>query len=91
MQSTSHPQGLEIFMSTVRSPQSLALPDPRRWLALALLAVADFVVILDGTIVNVALPSIGTHLHASTSSLSWVISAYVLAFRWAAVARRAAG
>jgi EmrB/QacA subfamily drug resistance transporter len=49
-------------------------------LALALLAVADFVVILDGTIVNVALPSIGTHLHASTSALSWVISAYVLAF-----------
>jgi MFS family permease len=47
---------------------------------LALLAVADFVVILDGTIVNVALPSIGTHLHASTSALSWVISAYVLAF-----------
>ena len=67
-------------MSTVSNTQSLALPDPRRWLALALLAVADFVVILDGTIVNVALPSIGTHLHASTSALSWVISAYVLAF-----------
>jgi EmrB/QacA subfamily drug resistance transporter len=67
-------------MSTIGSTQSLALPDPRRWLALALLAVADFVVILDGTIVNVALPSIGTHLHASTSALSWVISAYVLAF-----------
>jgi EmrB/QacA subfamily drug resistance transporter len=67
-------------MSTISNTQSLALPDPRRWLALALLAVADFVVILDGTIVNVALPSIGTHMHASTSELSWVISAYVLAF-----------
>ena len=55
-------------------------PDPRRWLALALLAIADFVVILDATIVNLALPSIGSDLHASTGALSWVISAYVLAF-----------
>jgi EmrB/QacA subfamily drug resistance transporter len=38
------------------------------------------VVILDATIVNIALPSIGRALHASTGSLSWVISAYVLAF-----------
>jgi EmrB/QacA subfamily drug resistance transporter len=67
-------------MAVSPSTQSLVLPDPRRWLGLALLAVADFVVILDGTIVNVALPSIGTHMHASTSELSWVISAYVLAF-----------
>jgi EmrB/QacA subfamily drug resistance transporter len=54
--------------------------DPRRWQALALLAVADFVVVLDATIVNVALPSIGRSLHASTSELSWVVSAYILAF-----------
>jgi MFS family permease len=45
-----------------------------------LLAVADFVVILDATIVNIALPSIGRSLHASTSELSWVVSAYILAF-----------
>jgi EmrB/QacA subfamily drug resistance transporter len=44
------------------------------------LALADFVVILDATIVNIALPSVGRALHASTGSLSWVISAYVLAF-----------
>ena len=54
--------------------------DPRRWLALAVLALADFVVVLDATIVNIALPSIGRDLHASTGDLSWVISAYVLAF-----------
>ena len=48
--------------------------------ALALLAVADFVVVLDATIVNIALPSIGRDLHASNSELSWVISAYILAF-----------
>ena len=55
-------------------------PDPRRWKALSILALADFVVILDATIVNIALPSIGRSLHASNGSLSWVISAYVLAF-----------
>jgi EmrB/QacA subfamily drug resistance transporter len=60
--------------------RSSAGPDPRRWQALALLAVADFVVVLDATIVNVALPSIGRSLHASTSELSWVVSAYILAF-----------
>jgi hypothetical protein len=53
-------------------PGSSAGPDPRRWKALASLAVADFVVVLDATIVNVALPSIGRSLHASTSELSWV-------------------
>jgi EmrB/QacA subfamily drug resistance transporter len=67
-------------MSTTRSPEIAPAPDPRRWLALALLAIADFVVILDATIVNIALPSIGHSLHASTGALSWVISAYVLAF-----------
>ena len=61
-------------------PGFSADPDPRRWKALALLAVADFVVVLDATIVNVALPSIGRSLHASTSELSWVVSAYILAF-----------
>jgi EmrB/QacA subfamily drug resistance transporter len=54
--------------------------DPRRWKALSILALADFVVILDATIVNIALPSIGRALHASNGSLSWVISVYVLAF-----------
>src|ERR1700712_168674 len=55
-------------------------PDPRRWLALALLAVAQFVVVLDASIMNIALPSIGTDLHVSTDTLSWVVNAYVLAF-----------
>lgn len=50
------------------------------WASLALLAVAQFVVVLDATIVNIALPSIGHDLHASTGTLSWVINAYVLAF-----------
>jgi len=65
--------------SPQRAPDGGAL-DPRRWAALALLAVAQFVVVLDATIVNIALPSIGHDLHASTETLSWVINAYVLAF-----------
>jgi EmrB/QacA subfamily drug resistance transporter len=52
----------------------------RRWLALALLATAQFVVVLDASIVNVALPSIGSSLHFSQDELSWVINAYTLTF-----------
>src|SRR3954470_1054248 len=52
----------------------------RRGLALALLAVAQFIVVLDAAIVNVALPSIGSALHFSQDDLSWVVSAYTLLF-----------
>src|SRR3954471_4883269 len=52
----------------------------RRWLALGLLCVAQFVVILDASIVNVALPSIGRDLNFSQENLSWVVNAYVLTF-----------
>src|SRR3712207_3430755 len=51
-----------------------------KWLALALLAAAQFVVILDASIVNVALPSIGADLQFSQDDLSWVVNAYVLFF-----------
>jgi EmrB/QacA subfamily drug resistance transporter len=52
----------------------------RRWLALVLLAAAQFVVVLDASIVNVALPSIGSALHFSQDNLSWVVNAYTLTF-----------
>ena len=52
----------------------------RRWLALVLLAAAQFVVVLDASIVNVALPSIGTALDFSQDNLSWVVNAYTLTF-----------
>ena len=51
-----------------------------KWLALALLAAAQFVVVLDASIVNVALPSIGKDLEFSQDNLSWVVNAYVLVF-----------
>src|SRR4051794_5826406 len=52
----------------------------RRWIALALLCFAQFIVVLDASIVNVALPSIGRGLHFSQANLPWVINAYVLTF-----------
>jgi EmrB/QacA subfamily drug resistance transporter len=52
----------------------------RRWIALALLCMAQFVVVLDAAIVNVALPSIGDALEFSQENLSWVVNAYVLTF-----------
>jgi MFS family permease len=55
-------------------------PNPRRWLALALLGTAFFMVILDGTIVYVALPSIDDALDFSAGGLQWVMSAYLLTF-----------
>jgi EmrB/QacA subfamily drug resistance transporter len=56
------------------------IPQERKWLALVLLAAAQFVVVLDASIVNVALPSIGTDLKFSQENLSWVVNAYVLVF-----------
>ena len=58
----------------------LTKPDPRRWWALALLCGAFFMVLLDGTIVLVALPSIQADLGFSEQGLQWVLSAYALSF-----------
>src|SRR2546421_11798855 len=54
--------------------------DSRRWWALAVVIAAQFMVILDIAIVNVALPSIKTDLHFSQSNLQWVITAYAILF-----------
>src|SRR5881397_1845738 len=54
--------------------------DRRKWLALALLSVVQFMVVLDIAIVNVALPSIQVDLGFSQENLQWVISAYALVF-----------
>jgi EmrB/QacA subfamily drug resistance transporter len=55
-------------------------PDPKRWRALAVLGVAYLMVVLDVSIVNVALPSIQKSLDFSTSGLEWVVSGYALTF-----------
>ena len=57
-----------------------ALENRRRWIGLALIVAAQFMVVLDVAIVNVALPSIKTDLHFSQESLQWVITAYSILF-----------
>ncbi|QDQ10985.1 MFS transporter [Streptomyces spectabilis] len=55
-------------------------PYPRRWAAAAVMMVAALMDLLDVTIVNVAIPSIGRDLGASESALQWIVSAYLLGF-----------
>jgi EmrB/QacA subfamily drug resistance transporter len=54
--------------------------ETNRWLVLVLVCVAQFMVVLDATIVNVALPSIQRGLHFSPVSLQWIVNAYTLVF-----------
>src|SRR5450755_2729726 len=54
--------------------------EPNRWAVLALLGTAQLMVVLDATIVNIALPSAQNALHFSTDSRQWIITAYALAF-----------
>src|SRR5205823_5217157 len=65
---------------TIVIPAAEAHPDRRRWLALALVVAAQFMVVLDVAIVNVALPSIKTDLHFTQESLQWVVTAYAILF-----------
>ncbi|CAN5835917.1 MFS transporter [soil metagenome] len=53
---------------------------PNRWVILAVLCLSMFVVVLDGTIVNVTLPSLVTELGATNSQLQWIVDSYVLVF-----------
>ncbi len=55
-------------------------PPSRRWLALGLLSLAQLMLLLDVTVVNVALPAIGAHLHLDRPTLTWVLTGYTLAF-----------
>ena len=55
-------------------------PDPRRWLALGIIAVAQLMIILDASIVNIALPSAQRDLGISDADRQWVVTAYTLAF-----------
>jgi EmrB/QacA subfamily drug resistance transporter len=59
---------------------STTVNHPRRWAILALVLAAECMDLLDGTIVNVAAPTIRSDLHASASGLQWIIGGYALAF-----------
>ena len=55
-------------------------PDPRRWRTLRLLGIAQLMLIVDITVVAVALPDLGRDLTLSREALTWVVSAYTLVF-----------
>jgi len=68
-------------MTSLNVPQTPPLYTRRaKNFALALLAMTQFVIVIDASIVNVALPSIGTALHFARTDLSWVVNAYTLTF-----------
>jgi EmrB/QacA subfamily drug resistance transporter len=66
--------------ATIVTHEAVGEQDRRRWFALALIVAAQFMVVLDVAIVNVALPSIKTDLNFSQESLQWVITAYSILF-----------
>ncbi|MFF0740266.1 MFS transporter [Streptomyces sp. NPDC004111] len=66
--------------AAIPTPAPASAPDPKRWWALAVIALAQLMVILDGTIVNIALPSAQRALGMSDADRQWVITAYTLAF-----------
>jgi EmrB/QacA subfamily drug resistance transporter len=65
---------------TVADKSGLLTPNTNRWRAFAVLAVAYFMTVVDLTIVNTALPTIGRDLHFSATNLQWVVTAYALTF-----------
>ncbi|MFD3665106.1 MFS transporter [Streptomyces sp. NPDC058659] len=67
---------LDVPAHTHAHPQ----PHPRRWTALALICAAQFMLILDVTVVNVALPALSADLDLGRTALTWVVTAYTLCF-----------
>ena len=55
-------------------------PEGRRWLILAVIAIAQLMIVLDATIMNIALPSAQRDLHFTLADRQWVVTAYALAF-----------
>src|SRR5207247_3170740 len=77
-------RGRQLIENVTSLSQAAARPsaerDRTRWIALVVLCVGMLMIILDSTIVNVALPSIQGDLGFSQSSLAWVVNAYLIAF-----------
>ena len=62
------------------SEASTSAPDRRRWIALIIVCLGQLMIVLDTTIVNVALPSIQRDLHFNQANLTWVVNAYLISF-----------
>jgi MFS family permease len=65
---------------TTRAEGSTGPVDPKRWLALVVIAISQLMIVLDASIVNIALPSAQHALHISNANRQWVVTAYTLAF-----------
>src|SRR3954447_20221664 len=79
---TDDDKGLPVTDSTPLSTgvATPGQPYPRRWLALAVIAVTVLMIILDATIVNIALPSVSKDLGISAATQQWIVTAYTLTF-----------
>jgi EmrB/QacA subfamily drug resistance transporter len=64
----------------VEGAANVSTTERNKWVVLVLVCLAQFMVILDSTVVNVALPSIQTDLHLSEANLQWIVNAYTLVF-----------
>jgi EmrB/QacA subfamily drug resistance transporter len=76
----SRRQEMSMSQSATNVQQLRSRTERQRWIALVVLCAGFLMIILDQTIVNVALPSIQTDLHFSQSNLAWVVNAYLIAF-----------
>ena len=70
----------EAAMAAQTTASNQSNPYSRRWQALVVLAMSLLIVVVDNTILNVALPSIQTDLDASSSELQWIVDSYLLVF-----------
>jgi EmrB/QacA subfamily drug resistance transporter len=73
-------EAMTTTLSADRAASPGAAPDPRRWLILGTVGLAQLMVVLDATIVNIALPSAQRALGFTTADRQWVVTAYALAF-----------
>jgi EmrB/QacA subfamily drug resistance transporter len=68
------------LLRQLKTPKETAASERRRWIALAVLCLGQLMMVLDATIVNVALPSIQRELHFAQANLTWVIDGYLITF-----------
>ncbi len=71
---------MKTLLSQSKTPARPASSERRRWIALAVLCLGQLMMVLDATIVNVALPSIQRELHFTQANLTWVIDGYLVTF-----------
>ncbi len=80
MSATVEPTPVAVEPTPAAPTVSAVEPDPRRWKALLVIAIAQLMVVLDASIVNIALPSIQADLGITDANRQWVVTAYTLAF-----------